>query len=246
MKIAIIGNGKMGRVFSERLAAQGILIVATRRGDDNRSAVTGVDAVIIAVKPKDLAVALAQLKGCIPAGATVLSIVAGKQIEEIANRLNHLHIVRAMPNLPGQTGNGMTGWIVSGAVGDAAHEQVRLILSSIGKEVEFVDEDNLNGVTALSGSGPAYVCMFILALVDAGVRMGIERAVAYNLVLETIIGTLEYLRKSNVSPDELIKRVQTQGGTTEAAFIKFAQHEVRQYLSDGVFAAYLRSRELGT
>src|SRR3989304_1335454 len=135
---------------------------------DNRQAVNDADIVVVSVKPQSLVPALTGVQGAIPAGALVLSIVAGARLANLSRLLGHACVVRSMPNTPAQIGEGITVWTATEAVSAAQREEARQILGALGPEIFAEDEDFLDMATALSGTGPAYVFLFMEAMVDAG------------------------------------------------------------------------------
>jgi pyrroline-5-carboxylate reductase len=185
------------------------------------------------------------LKGKIPMGALVLSIVAGARIENIVNGLLHTSVVRSMPNTPAQIGEGITVWMASPGVSAAQREQARALLSALGQEVEADDEDQLDMATALSGSGPGYVFLFMEALVDAGVHLGFSRRVAEQLVVQTVKGSVDFYRFSPNHLARLRNQVTSPGGTTAEALYYLEKAGFRTAVSRAVWAAYQRSVALG-
>lgn len=212
---------------------------------DNVEAVKGADIVILAVKPQKLRAVLAGLRGNIAPHAVVLSIIAGASIQTISSGLEHAGVIRAMPNTPAQIGQGITVWTASPAVSEAQLEAARLILSALGQEI-FVEEENyLDMATALSGTGPAYVFLFMEALIDAGVHLGFPRRIAEQLVTQTIRGSVEYYALKKDHPAHLRNQVTSPGGTSAAALYYLEKAGFRTALSRAIWAAYERSQELG-
>jgi pyrroline-5-carboxylate reductase len=159
--------------------------------------------------------------------------------------LNHDSIVRAMPNTPAQIGQGITVWTASAAVNDDQLEMARLVLSALGQEVHVEEEYYLDMATALSGSGPAYVFLFMEALIDAGVHMGFPRRIAEQLVTQTILGSVSYYQKNAVHPAQLRNQVTSPGGTSAEALYYLEKAGLRTAISRAVWAAFERSQELG-
>lgn len=264
-KIAFVGSGAMAEAMIEGLLNKGIAqhdnMVASgpreERGvalrekygvqvtNDNALAVRGADVVVLSVKPQVLPSVLPALKGKIAGEALVLSIVAGARLENIINGLVHMSVVRSMPNTPAQIGEGITVWIASRGVSDAQREQARIMLGALGDEVEADDEDQLDMATALSGSGPAYVFLFMEALVDAGVHLGFSRRVAEQLVLQTVKGSVDYYRHSPSHMARLRNQVTSPGGTTAEALYYLEKAGFRTAISRAIWAAYQRSAALG-
>jgi pyrroline-5-carboxylate reductase len=175
----------------------------------------------------------------------VLSIAAGVPIAVIANGLAHAAVVRAMPNTPGQIGQGVSVWTATPDVTEAQREQARAILGAMGLEIFSEDEDDLDKATALSGTGPAYVFLFMEALIDAGVHLGFSRRVAEQLVFQTMAGAVEYARRSGKHPAALRNQVTSPGGTSAEALYHMEKGGLRTVVSRSVWAAYQRSKQLG-
>ncbi len=264
-KIAFIGSGGMAEAMIQGLLARGIAdkdkIVASgpreERGralnekygvqttTDNAHAVEGADVVVLSAKPQVLSVVFPALKGRIAPGALVLSIMAGVRIETVVNGLLHTAVVRSMPNTPAQIGEGITVWIAAPSVSNAQREQARAILTALGEEVEADDEDQLDMATALSGTGPAYVFLFMEALVDAGVHLGFSRRVAEQLVVQTVKGSVDFYKYSPSHMARLRNQVTSPGGTTAEALYYLEKAGFRTAISRAVWAAYQRSVLLG-
>lgn len=215
----------------------------------NAEAVSQADVVVFSIKPQTLDKVLAELKEQIKPDALVLSIIAGAPIKKISKGLKHDHIVRSMPNTPARIGKGITVWTASPTVSEEQKEMARLILSALGSEVFMEEEKYLDMATALSGTGPAYVFMFMEAMMDAGVHLGFPRRVAEQLVLETIQGSVEYyLERQKDRPLHVAgmrNEVTSPGGTTAAAIYFLEKAGFRTALSRAIWAAYERSLELG-
>lgn len=268
-KIAFIGAGAMGEAMIAGLLRQGLAqphnllaadVHAARVNDlqqrygvlpftDNRQASMLADLVVLSVKPQRLTEVLKGLRGAIPAHALVLSIVAGAKISKISHGLAHEAVVRSMPNTPAQIGQGITVWIPAPAVNEEQKRLARKLLSALGKEIEVDDENYLDMATALSGTGPAYIFLFMEAMIDAGVHMGFSRQVSEQLVVETIKGSVAYFearnRKEQVHVAALRNQVTSPGGTTAQALYYLEKAGFRTAVSRAIWAAYERSIELG-
>jgi pyrroline-5-carboxylate reductase len=212
---------------------------------DNRSSIDNADIIVIAVKPQSLDVALSDLPGAVPEKSLVLSIVAGATLYDISARLKHNAIVRAMPNTPAQIGKGITVWTATKNVTEAQRGQAREILLALGQEIYVEDEDYLDMATALSGTGPAYVYLFMEALVDAGVHLGFPRRIAEKLVVETISGSVAFADQSSLHLAGLRNQVTSPGGTSAAALYYLEKAGFRTAVSRAIWAAYERSTQLG-
>ena len=265
MKIAFIGSGTMAGamiagLLREKLAEPQNLFASdprVKRGEELREkygvksftenipAVKEANVVVLSVKPQRLSGVLKELQGQIPPTALVLSIIAGATIEKISTGLGHAKIVRTMPNTPARIGEGITVWVASDAVSESQKEQARTILSALGEEIFVEDEYYLDMATALSGSGPAYVYMFMEAMIDAGVHMGFPRRISEKLVTQTMRGSVNFYEKNNVHVAALRNQVTSSGGTSAEALYYLEKAGVRTAISRAIWAAYQRSLELG-
>ena len=212
---------------------------------DNIAAASDADLVLLTVKPQSIDEVLREMEGAIPEKALVLSIVAGARTDDIARGLKHRSIVRAMPNTPAQVGEGITVWTATDEVSRSQREQARSVFESFGKEVFVEDEDYLDMATALSGTGPAYVFLFMEAMVDAGVHLGFPRRIAEELVVQTVKGSVAFYEHSPSHLARLRNQVTSPGGTSAAALYYLEKAGVRTALSRAIWAAYERSVQLG-
>ena len=266
-KIAFIGPGMMAEamiagLIRQDLAQPGAMIAAgptqerlehleTRyqiaASRDNAAAARQADVVVLSVKPQRLDKVIAGLKGSIQPQALVLSIVAGASIELISQGLGHSLVVRSMPNTPAQIGQGITVWTAAPQVTQEQHEMARQILKALGEEIFVEEESYLDMATALSGTGPAYVFLFMEAMVDAGVHLGFPRRIAEQLVAQTVRGSVDFYRthEEHVHLARLRNQVTSPGGTSAAALYYLEKAGFRTAISRAVWAAYERSRELG-
>jgi len=264
-KIAFIGSGAMGEamiggLLRQKLAKSQDLLAADPRESrleelkdkygiqpyiDNNQPASQADVVVLSVKPQRLSEVLEGLQGSIPSHALVLSIVAGAKIKKISKGLKHAAVVRSMPNTPAQISEGITVWMPSEAVSDEQKEIAAKILGAFGDEVLVDDEGYLDMATALSGTGPAYVFMFMEALIDAGVHMGFPRHISEKLVLKTIRGSVDYYYQAERHPATLRNQVTSPGGTSAEALYYLEKAGFRTAISRAIWAAYQRSLELG-
>lgn len=216
---------------------------------DNAEAASKADVVVLSIKPQTLDRVLDDLKGAIKPGTLVLSIMAGVPMKKISRGLQFDVIVRAMPNTPARIGRGITVWTASPSVTQTQREMARRILAALGVEIFMEEEIYLDMTTALSGTGPAYVFLFMEAMVDAGVHLGFPRRVAEQLVVETLRGSVEYfLNSSEARPLHLARmrnEVTSPAGTTAAALYFLEKAGFRTAISRAIWAAFERSRELG-
>ena len=174
-----------------------------------------------------------------------LSVAAGITSSSIAHWLNTDHVVRAMPNTPALIGKGMTALYARPAVSDAGRTLVDRVIKTTGQRIWLDDEDQLDVVTALSGSGPAYVFYFIEAMIEAGVSMGLNREQAHQLAVGTFVGSAA-LAKASTEPIEILRsRVTSKGGTTYAAITSMEQSKVKSLCMRAMQAARQRAKEMG-
>jgi pyrroline-5-carboxylate reductase len=200
---------------------------------------------VLAIKPQTLKEVCSQLQGHIPARSLVLSIIAGATIAAISRGLHHYRVVRVMPNTPARVGKGMSVWTATEDVNETQRGYARGLLSALGEEIFVDNEDYLDMATALSGTGPAYVFLFMEAMIDAGVHMGFSRRIAEQLVYQTIEGSLAFARDSKRHPAELRNMVTSPGGTSADAIYQLDKGGFRTVLSKAIWAAYKKSRLLG-
>ncbi len=174
----------------------------------------------------------------------VLSIVAGATLSTLCQGLNHSSIIRAMPNMPAQIGEGMTVWTATAETEQQQKELAQAVLGALGAEIYVADEKYLGMATALSGSGPAYVFLFIEVLVDAGVHIGLSRDIAQELVIQTILGSTRTVEKTGKHPADLRNMVTSPGGTTTEALLQLEKGGFRSLLLEAVAAAYKKAERL--
>jgi len=266
-KITFIGPGVMAEamvagLLREGLAAPGDLLVSGPRAErgkeleakhgirsstDNAEAAHQAEVLVLSVKPQHLATVLAGLEGAVAPSTLVLSIVAGAPMEKIATALKCRNVVRAMPNTPARIGRGITVWTATPEVSEAHRQTASEILGALGEQVFVKEESFLDKATALSGTGPAYVFLFMEAMVDAGVHLGFPRRIAEQLVVETVRGSVDYYSQGDEERHlaRLRNQVTSPGGTSAEALYYLEKAGFRTAISRAIWAAYERSRELG-
>jgi pyrroline-5-carboxylate reductase len=176
----------------------------------------------------------------------VLSIAAGIRAGDIARWLNgHAAVVRAMPNTPALVGAGIAGLYALPGVSSAQRQQAEAILAAVGSTVWVTSEAQIDAVTAISGSGPAYVFLFIEALEDAACQLGLDAGTARALALQTVYGASALAVQDGSEPAELRARVTSKGGTTERGVAELESHRLRAALLAAAQAANARAKELG-
>ncbi len=266
MKVAIIGGGTMGEAIASGLISKNVAQAQTivvsdavqdrlkylkdtyklKTVDRNAEAAKQGQVVILAVKPQILHAAMSDLMGVLRPNQLVLSIVAGATIDTIRKGLGHDAVVRAIPNTPAQIGQGITVWAATGTVNPNQRDMARQILSALGKEVLVSEERYIDMATAISGSGPAYVFLFIEAFIDAAVHLGFQRPLAQDLALQTVLGSAMFMEKSGKHPAELRNMVTTPAGTTVEGLLALEESGLRAAMVKAAVAAYEKSRALGS
>lgn len=207
-------------------------------------AIRGRDVIVVAVKPRDVPEVLETVAGHVASSQTVLSLAAGVTTESYEAGLGEVAVVRAMPNTPAVVREGVTGIAAGRHAGAGDLKAASTILDAVG-EVRVIDEALLDAVTAVSGTGPAYVFLLAEALTEAAMREGLPRDIAEGFVRQTIRGAGHLLTDSDKSPAELRYDVTSPGGTTAAAVHVLEERGFRALVEDAVRAAADRSRELG-
>lgn len=265
MKITILGAGNMGLSFSKSFLKYELtepenlhLIIrnSARRPklaeEFPKSEIStfdqlkelDADIIILAVKPQDFLHLAENFRFKLKEHQMVLSIMAGIKIEKIQKVLNHPTVVRAMPNSPTLLGMGITGYTAAEGIAFSQLMNIERLLNSTGRSVYLEDEGLLDGVTALSGSGPAYFYYIVDAMIKAGVEMGIQDNLSRLFVKQTLLGAYHLINNSDKSLEELISDVASKGGTTEAALNTFNENNLKDILKNGILNAEKRAREL--
>lgn len=263
--ITFIGGGNMAQALVGGLLAAGHPGSAIRVADpsetqrqqvgeqfgvatfaDNAEAVSGARAVVLAVKPQVMAPVLESIREPLAENAVVISVAAGITLDGLARGLSESTArVRAMPNTPALYRAGITGVVASRNCREEDRALATTILEAAGRVVWINEESQMDAVTAVSGSGPAYFFAFTEHLAEAGVHAGLPPAVALELARQTAIGAGVMLAESEHEPGELRRRVTSPGGTTEAALKSFAGSKMAAMIDQAVQAALRRGRELG-
>ena len=263
--IAFIGGGNMARSLIGGLVAQGRApasirvaepVAALREAlhadfgvavfEQGALAVEGAGTWVLATKPQVLR---AVCEGLAPQAQRsrplVVSIAAGITAVQLERWLGgNLPIVRTMPNTPALLGAGVTGLFASERVDAAGRDFANALLGAAGKTVWIDDEAQMDAVTAVSGSGPAYVFLLAEAMIDAGIREGLPAEAARTLALQTVLGAARMLTESDADARELRRRVTSPNGTTQAAIETFEERGFRAVVADAIHAARLRGSEL--
>jgi len=260
-RIAIIGGGRIGEALLSGLLSSGWsdIVVTSRREarvaelherhhveamTSNTDAVQGAAIVVVAVKPQDIDALLEEIGPLLTTEQTVLSVAAAIPTKRIEARLaDGVPVVRAMPNSPSTVHEGMAGISAGAHANDAHLAQAEEVLLHRGRVVR-VQEDAMDAITALSGSGPAYFALLAEAMIEAGILLGLSREISTTLVVQTMLGTGKQLRDEKMHPVELRESVTSPGGTTIAAIRELEQAGVRAAFLNAIQAAMTRGREL--
>jgi len=213
--------------------------------DDNLDVIVRGKIIILAVKPQNLDEVMTEVSGKLEPGQLVLSIIAGKGITPLRQGLRPNAIVRAMPNTPAQIGQGVTVWTTTDEVTEEQKAAVGSILGAMGKEVYATDEGYIDMATAVSGSGPAYIFLFMESLINAAIDIGLPPETARELVLQTVTGSAAYARQSDKGLAQLREMVTSPGGTTAEALKVLEQGDFSGLVKKAVAAAYRRAKEMG-
>ena len=260
MNVVIVGGGVMGEAIlgaaleAEVFAAGEVTVIEKlepRRDQllrDYAVAVSGgyeamaeADFVLLSVKPQEMRT----IAGALRPDALLVSIMAGITIAGLEQEFRHTRIVRVMPNTPAAVRAGMSVWTATASVDNEQRELTRALLTAIGTEIYVDDEKKIDMATAVNGSGPAYAFMFMEALIEGAVAIGLPRAAAEEIVIQTLYGSALYARDSARSPAELRAMVTSPAGTTAAGLLELEKGAFRASVIECVRAAHRRAVELG-
>jgi pyrroline-5-carboxylate reductase len=236
----IIGSEPRPERREELIKQYGVRMVAS-----NLEAARDADVLLLSVKPQTLTKVGHELGGHLRPEQLLVSIVAGANCNVLTNLLDHRQVVRSMPNTPAQIGRGMTVWYATPEVTELQCDQARVLLRSLGTDLQVEDERFVEMATAVSGTGPAYVFLVMEALIDAAVHLGFPRHVAHDLVIETLEGSTAFAKATAEHPAVLRNMVTSPGGTSAAAIHEMESGRLRTVLSEAVWASYRRTVELG-
>jgi pyrroline-5-carboxylate reductase len=263
-RVGIVGTGVMAESMLAGLLRQGLVVPgqvtcshprADRRAalaeahgvqatPDNAEAARDADVVLLAVKPQVLTEVMPELRHALSPAQLVVSVVAGASTHALGEGLAHPAVVRAMPNTPAQIGQGVIVWYATDSVTPEGKARTRGMLGALGREFEVHHERQVAMATAVSGTGPSYIFLFIEALVDAAVHVGFPRHLARELVLDTMQGSAAFALQSGLHIAELRDMVTSPGGTTAAAMYELERGKLRTVVSDAVWAAFERTLQL--
>jgi pyrroline-5-carboxylate reductase len=264
VKVGIIGYGNMGQAIAERaktlfdiIAFDKIKSINTEGLETSNSLfdlINKSEVIILAVKPQDISSLIEEIKGNLK-GQLIISIAAGVTTKYLEQKLGNARVIRVMPNMPAQIGVGVSGLYKGKFANEEDFNLAWQLLSCVGIAKDFDDENMIDAVTAISGSGPAYFCYyikdrvkaaskrdeFIRELTESAISIGFDKIFAARMSEKTVDGTISLLTEKNWSCEELIKRVMSKGGTTEAALDVLKEDGS---LQEAVKAALKRAKEL--
>jgi pyrroline-5-carboxylate reductase len=264
-KVGFLGAGNMGEAIIKGLLQTGLVpaaaIAATdvradrlqqmvgqygvRAAASNSELVSGADIVILAVKPQIMSAVLKEIAGAVDRGKLLISIAAGVPVAALRDGLGKAaRLIRVMPNTPALVLEGVTAIARADGLDAGDLEMAQELFGAVGRVV-VLEEDLLDAVTGLSGSGPAYVAIVIESLADGGVKMGLDRATAMILATQTVLGSARLILETGAHPGQLKDMVSSPGGTTIAGIAALEEGGVRRTFISAVERATLRSRELG-
>jgi pyrroline-5-carboxylate reductase len=264
-KVGFLGAGNMGEAMIKGLLQAGLVdakavcatdVRADRLGQlareygirtetSNTALVAGSDVVILAVKPQIMGAVLKEIGGAVDAGKLLISVAAGVHTRTLRGQLGKpARLIRVMPNTPALVLEGVTAIARADGLDPGDLETAQQLFGAVGRAV-VLDEDALDAVTGLSGSGPAYVAIVIESLADGGVKMGLDRATAMTLAVQTVLGSAKLIRETGLHPGQLKDMVASPGGTTIAGVAALEEGGVRRTFISAVEKATQRSRELG-
>ena len=259
MKISFIGFGNMAKAMSKgflhdknnqlRAAAPSLPIGINEDGiqtySDNLAVISDADILILAVKPAQMSMVLAQISPNLPSKCLVISIASGIPLSWFETHRPNTAIIRAMPNIAAAIGKGATPLIANEFVSHQQKQWAEKLLTSIGIITWATTESDIDAFTALSGSGPAYVFLFMEAMIKSAIALGIPDDTAKSFTLQTFEGALSLARESTLDLAELRKTVTSPAGTTAAAIEVLTRHGFDKLIHDAMKAAYDRAKVLG-
>lgn len=262
MKILVIGGGNMGLTYAKSIAKNSTTATISILENNSEkikelksitsfeilsevsARIAEAEIILLAIKPQVAVNVFEAIKTYVKPSQLVISIMAGVTLQTISDGLNVSKVIRAMPNLPSQVGYGVTGYYCFEEIEANDLKIVEQILGATGSIIKVINEDQIDAITALSGSGPAYVFYFIDAMMKQAKELGFLEESAKEIVLNTFLGTTKLFESSSISTSEWIDRVTSKGGTTHAALTSFRANKIDEKIKEGVFKAYQRAKEL--
>lgn len=262
--IAVLGVGMMGGAILNGILSRGFSQGAdiavydvdsaktkhfteaygVRAAESNAAAVRGADVVLLAVKPQYIGKVMDEVSDELEPDALIISIAVGVTLATMTEDLGTSNLVRVMPNMAVQIGKGVSGWIADPSVSQEDKAFVRSLLSQVGTEVEVPSEDQIDCLGAISGSGPAFVYLFMEAMIDAGVHLGLTRPASTELVIETVLGSAEYLKERGAHPAVLRNEITSPGGTTAEGLFYLEAGDLRATVAKCIWGSYERTRQI--
>lgn len=258
MKICIIGCGQMGSGLAHGLAKSHVLALFDRNQErtqklaeklgaayhaDVRGALEGAEIVILAVKPKDLSVIADAIRGHLSSRHLVVSVLAGVLTEKLEKQFPGIPVVRMMPNMAVAYGDGVMGLVENPALPRALHDKAHDAFAKLGF-LHWIPENQIDALTALTGSGPAFLFVLMESIADAGVLMGLRSEMAKGLVEELFHSALTLARESQKPLSELVREITSPAGTTVHGLKAMEEHGVRAGIINTFLAAYARAKEM--
>ncbi len=255
-KLGFLGAGNMAKAIANGIIKSNILkadevvmsdpfvtgnVAGIKVINDNKVIFNDCEYVLLAVKPQIFNQIVDELKET--KVKNVISIMAGVKMAKIKKILPNAQVIRIMPNLPASVGAGMAGIAKDNNASKEANEFTKAIFESVGKAI-FVNESDLDAVTAISGSGPAYVYYFIQSMIKGGIKNGLSEEESKELTLQTFVGAVEMVKHSNDDLDTMIDRVCSKGGTTIQAIDTFRSYDLDAKIIEGIDKCKIRSEEL--
>ncbi|RUR19266.1 pyrroline-5-carboxylate reductase [Legionella sp. km535] len=259
MKISFIGFGNMAKAIARGLSQQeswslsaaspslttGMNQEGIHTHHDNKEVVNNADVIILAVKPTQMSTVLKEITPLIPQNCLLISVAAGLSLSWFAQYCaSSQALIRTMPNTPASIGLAATPMIANEATTNEQKQWAELIFSKIGLTTWAINEDEMDTYTALSGSGPAYVFLFMEAMIDAAVNLGLDPQSAKTFALQTFTGAVNLAHNNDLSLSQLRTRVTSPGGTTAAA-VNILQEQLHTLVFKAMSAAKQRAHELG-
>jgi pyrroline-5-carboxylate reductase len=261
VKIGFIGGGNMAAAIIKGMTFKGTIDVFVSEPREvrrdylkqhfgiqttasNRELASSCSIIILAVKPQDIPAVADEISDIVTDEKTVVSIAAGVTLSSLSSRLKTKKLIRVMPNTPALVQEGMTVMSLCECSSDREIAAVKEIFMSIGNVI-LLPEKHMDTVTALSGSGPAFIALFIESMLESGIKMGLSRSDALTLTVQTIAGTAKLL-ETGMSPSELRAMVTSPGGTTAAGLKVLEERGLKDTVMEAISAARKRSAELGS
>lgn len=241
-KICIIGLGNMGNAMLKILKTNPEFeVFGFDKDSDVKELIEKSDIIIFAIKPQDFEEAAENLD---IHDKLIISIMAGISVEKIKEKLNCKKVARVMPNLPLKVGKSLSGWFCDSAIEQNEKEIIKNVLQSFGEEIEVDQEDKMNSITALSGSGPAYFFYLCELIKKSAEKYGFSKEEAEKIALNTFFGSASLLENEKVSAEEMRGKITSKGGTTNAAISHLEENGFEQIFAEAIEKAFFRAKEL--